>query len=76
MNNVPRMLGLKEAATEFSLSYNAVRQMALRGAIPAVRIGKGKILVNADGIAAYLNSAKLTDNAVVPATVGGIRVLK
>ena len=76
MQQKPRMLGLKEAATEFSLSYNAVRQMALRGAIPAIRIGKGKILVNADGIAAYLNNAKLTDNTAITAMVGGIKVLK
>lgn len=58
---VPHMLGLKEAAETFGLSYNFLRINALKGNIPAVRTGRGKIFVNADGITDYLNHAKLTD---------------
>ena len=74
MNKV--MLTLKQASAIYGLSYYAVRMLALSGEIPAIRVGKGKILVNADGLAEYLNTARLTDNkGKQPDTVRGIRVI-
>lgn len=72
MNKV--MLTLKQAAEIYGLSYYAVRQLALSGEIPAIRVGRGKILVNSDGLAKYLASARLTDSKNdEPQTVHGIR---
>lgn len=74
MNKV--MLTLKQASVIYGLSYYAVRMLALSGEIPAIRVGKGKILVNTDGLAEYLNTARLTDNkGEQPDTVRGIRVI-
>ena len=70
------MLTLKQASETFGLSYYATRQLALSGAIPAIRVGRGKILVNSDGLAEYLNTARLTDSKTdEPQTVRGIRMI-
>lgn len=73
MNKV--MLTLKQAAEIYGLSYYAVRMLALSGLIPAIRIGKGKILINAEGLADYLNTSRLTDEQSEPPTVNGIRMI-
>ena len=71
-----KMLTLKQAAETYGLSYYAVRQLALSGAIPAIRIGKGKILVNENGLSEYLTSTRLTDyHGNEPEAVSGIRIL-
>lgn len=68
------MITLKQAAEMYGLSYYATRQLALAGTIPAIRIGKGKIFVNSDGLAEYLNTARLTDRVNdEPQTIRGIR---
>ena len=64
MNNVPRMLSVEDTAKESGLSKYAVRLLALSGKVAAVRIGKGKIMVNMDSLADYFNTAKLTDEAI------------
>ena len=69
------MLTLREAAEAFGLSYYFLRQLALSGSIPAVRAGRSKILVNRDGLTAFLANSRLTDKTDAPQVIGGIRVL-
>lgn len=75
MNN-KIMLSLREAAEAFGLSYFFLRQLALSGTIPAVRAGHSKILVNREGLAAYLSNSRLTDKGsgdTLPLVKDGIR---
>ena len=44
-SNIPTMLGIKEAAEMFGISQNYARQLALSGAVKAVRVGRNKILI-------------------------------
>ena len=67
------MLTLREAAEVFGLSYYHLRQLALSGTVPAVRAGRSKILVNRDGLAAFLANSRLTDKTDAPQVIGGIR---
>ena len=69
------MLTLREAAETFGLSYYFLRQLALRGTIPAVRAGRSKILINREGLTDYLANSRLTDVSNAPQMIGGIRVL-
>lgn len=55
--NVPEMSGVKETAERFGISQHYVRQLALSGAVKAVRVGRGKILVNVQSMADYFNSS-------------------
>lgn len=72
------MAKLKVAASEFGLSYYALRRLVLSGEVPAIRLGgaesRGTILVNLDALAAYLNNAKIKPEPASDA-VHGIRVL-
>ena len=45
--NIPTMLGVKETAETFGISAHYARQLALSGQVKAVRVGRGKILINA-----------------------------
>lgn len=38
--NIPEMLGIKETAEKFGISQNYARQLALSGAVKAVRVGR------------------------------------
>lgn len=73
MNNVPRMLSVEDTAKECGLSKYAVRLLALSGKVSAVRVGKGKIMVNLDSLAEYFTNAKLTDTVPDEPKSGGIR---
>ena len=73
MNNVPRMLSVEDTAKASGLSKYAVRLLALSGKVAAVRIGKGKIMVNLDSLAEYFTNAKLTDAVPDEPKSGGIR---
>ena len=55
--NIPEMLGIKETAEKFSISRNYARQLALSGSVKAVRVGRGKILINAQSVADFFNSS-------------------
>ena len=57
--NVPRMLGIKEAAQETGLPEHLIRTLALDGEIPAIRSGSKKIWVSAKGLIDYLTAARL-----------------
>ena len=50
---LPKMLTIKEAATESGLSYCHLRNLCLQGSVYCVRSGV-KWLINADSLAAYL----------------------
>lgn len=55
MENLPRMISLKEAASETGLSYYCLRNLCLANKIVHI-ISGNKFLVNADKLAAYLNN--------------------
>lgn len=59
-DDLPEMLGIRETAARFGISQYYVRQLALSGAVCAVRVGRQKILVNVQSVADYFNGARLT----------------
>ncbi len=63
VNKPPLMLGVKEAAAHFGISQHYCRQLALSGTVKAVRVGRGKILVNCDSMAAFFEGATIPDQA-------------
>jgi len=69
--NIPEMLGVKETAEKFGISQNYARQLALSGAVKAVRVGKGKILINAQSVTDFFNNSYI--NAPEPAPIGDIK---
>ena len=44
--NEPEMLSVNDTAEKWGISKHYARQLALSGTVKAVRIGKGKILIN------------------------------
>ena len=70
MPEIPRMLTIAETASVFGVSKYHVRMLALSGKVAAVRVGTGKILINADSVTAYFNTCTLLD---VETPAGGIR---
>lgn len=69
--NIPEMLGVKETAIRFSISQNYARQLALSGTVKAVRVGKGKILINAESMTDFFNNSYI--HAQKPALNGDIK---
>lgn len=61
ITNIPKMLGIKETADEFGISQNYARQLALSGTVKAVRVGRGKILINAQSVADFFNSSYINN---------------
>ncbi len=59
---IPRMESIAATAELFGVSQYLVRKLATNGEINAVRIA-GRILINCDKFAEYLNSSKLTGSA-------------
>lgn len=57
MNNIPRMLKLKDASQETGLSYNFLRQLCLTNQIVFVRAGN-KYFINMDKLIDFLNGEK------------------
>lgn len=64
--NVPEMLGIKETAEKFGISKHYVRQLALSGAVKAVRAGRGKILINVQSVTDYFNSSYISSPSPDP----------
>lgn len=58
--SIPEMLGVKETAERFGIAQHFARQLALSGKVKAVRVGRGKILINQASVAEYFNSAYLS----------------
>lgn len=67
--NIPEMLGIKETAEKFSISQNYARQLALSGSVKAVRVGRGKILINAQSVADFFNSSHINAPETAHASV-------
>ncbi len=70
---IPRMESIAATAELFGVSQYLVRKLATNGEINAVRIA-GRILINCDKFAEYLNSSKLTGSAA-DNNAHGIRAL-
>lgn len=74
-NLIPRMETIARTAELFGVSQYFVRKLANSGKINAVRIS-GRILINCDKFAEYLNTATIAEPAQEPVnTCGGIRKL-
>ena len=71
-----RMLTIPETALYFGISQYYARQLALTGKVHAVRIGRNKILINAESVRHYFETAKLTDPEPDAPKKGGIRPVK
>jgi len=56
-SDIPLMLGVKEIAERFGIAQHYARQLALSGKVKAVRVGRGKILINAQSVAEYFDSS-------------------
>lgn len=72
--HIPRMETIANTAALFGVSQYFVRKLAVRGEINAVRLA-GRILINCDKFAEYLNSATLIEKSGNCAA-HGIRPLK
>lgn len=74
--HIPTMKTVVETAELFGVSKYFIREMAKRGKIKAVRVA-GRILINCDAFAEFLNNATLDNetDTELP-VVNGIRELK
>ena len=61
ITNLPLMLSINETAERWGITKHYDRKLALSGTVNAVRIGKGKILINQSSVEEYFNSSYLTD---------------
>lgn len=57
-NNLPVMLTVNQTAEVFGIARHHARQLALSGAVKAIRAGN-KILINQQSVCDYLNSSTL-----------------
>ncbi len=66
-NSIPTMLGVKETAEKFGIAQHYARQLALSGKVKAVRVGRGKILINAQSVVDFFNESyiKTPENNVI-----------
>ena len=69
--NIPEMLGVREIAEKFGISQHYSRQLALSGKVKAVRVGRNKILINAQSVADFFDSSYI--NSPEPAQGAGIK---
>ncbi len=59
--NIPVMKGIIECAEIFGISRHYCRQLALTGAVKAVRVGRGKILINVQSMADFFNQSSIPE---------------
>lgn len=64
--SIPEMLGVKEIAQRFGIAQHYARQLALSGAVKAVRVGRGKILINAQSVAEFFDHSYITGDEPAP----------
>lgn len=68
------MKSINETAERYGITPHYARSLALSGKVKAVRIGRGKILINQQSVEDFFNSARLTDDEQpTPTADGGIR---
>lgn len=60
INNIPRMMTIRQIAETGLLPENTIRVMLRNGQIQAVYSGK-KALINFDNLCAYLRTLEVTD---------------
>ena len=63
--NTPLMLGVKETAERFGIAQHYARQLALSGKVKAVRVGRNKILINAQSVADFFDSSYINSPETV-----------
>ena len=63
--NIPEMLGVKETAERFGIAQHYARQLALSGRVKAVRVGRNKILINAQSVADFFDSSYINSPETV-----------
>lgn len=63
--NIPEMLGVREIAEKFGISQHYSRQLALSGRVKAVRVGRNKILINAQSVADFFDSSYINSPETV-----------
>lgn len=73
MTEIPIMKGIAETAADFGISQHYARQLALSGTVAAVRVGRGKILVNQQSVADYFNSCSLKGESEPEQLCNGIK---
>ena len=61
------MLGVKETAERFGIAQHYARQLALSGKVKAVRVGRNKILINAQSVADFFDSSYINSPETVQA---------
>lgn len=57
------MLGVNETAQNYGISQHYARQLALSGKVKAVRVGRGKILINQQSVADFFNSSYIQNES-------------
>ena len=57
--NIPVMKGIIECAELFGISRHYCRQLALTGAVRAVRVGRGTIRLNVQSMADFVNQSSI-----------------
>lgn len=71
--NIPVMKGIIECAELFGISQHYCRQLALTGAVKAVRVGRGKILINVQSMADFFNQNTIPEPDKDAPNQGGIQ---
>ncbi|MBR3045627.1 MAG: hypothetical protein IKI45_14230 [Oscillospiraceae bacterium] len=71
--NIPVMKGIIECAEIFGISRHYCRQLALTGAVRAVRVGRGKILINVQSMADFFNQSSIPEPEDESPKQGGIQ---
>ena len=72
-NHIPVMKGIIECAEIFGISRHYCRQLALTGAVKAVRVGRGKILINVQSMADFFNQSSIPEPEDESLKQGGIQ---
>lgn len=67
--NKPIMLSVKETAKTFGIAQHYARQLALSGAVKAVRVGRGKILINYQSVCDYFDNTYITVQQTAPGSI-------
>ena len=67
--NRPIMLSVKETAETFGIAQHYARQLALSGAVKAVRVGRGKILINYQSVCDYFDNTYITVQQTAPGSI-------
>ena len=57
MDNIPKMLSIKEASKKTGMSYDAIRNLCLQNRIVYIRTG-AKYLINMDKFVEFLNKGE------------------